>query len=123
MDKFMDKLRKLVIGVAGFLVGGLIAAAVALLYAPQSGKQTRSEINENVLLAKKKASMAIEDAKGRVINTAEEVQGRAQHILETVGQGAQHKANQLKEIGSIVVNEQKTSLERGADEAMEVLKS
>jgi gas vesicle protein len=28
-------------GVAGFLVGGLIAGTVALLYAPQSGEETR----------------------------------------------------------------------------------
>lgn len=110
-------------GVAGFLVGGLIAATVALLYAPQSGEETRLEIKENVIEAKEKAEMAIQDAKGRLIDAAIEVQGKAQHFLENVSQEAQRKTGRLKEIGSTMVYEQGASLERGVEEAKEALNS
>lgn len=119
----MYRLNTLSSGAAGFLVGGAIAAAVALLYAPRSGEQTRTEIKERAMLARWKANMAIEEAKERVLNAAEEVQDRAHNVIESVGQEAQHKAHRLKEIGSTVVEEQKTSLERGAYEAREALKS
>jgi len=109
--------------VAGFLVGGLIAGTVALLYAPQSGEETRREIKENVLEAKQKASMAVEDARGRVNDAVVEVRGKAQHILESVSQEVQYKTSQLKEIGSTMIDEQGSSLEQGVEEAKEVLSS
>ena len=119
----MYKLNTVSSGAAGFLVGGVIAAAVALLYAPRSGEQTRTEIKQTAMRAKMKANMAIEEAKERVLNAAEEAQDKVQHVIESVGHEAQYKADRLKEIGYTVADEQKTSLERGAYEAREVLKS
>lgn len=40
----------------GFLVGGLIGAAVALLYAPQSGEETRAQIKEKSIEIRDQAS-------------------------------------------------------------------
>lgn len=109
----MLKLDKLPISMAGFIVGGLIASAFALLYAPKSGEQTRRDIQDKAILAKSKANMAIEDARGRVSNAVEDVQSRVQQMIDCVG----------KEKDSSEVNEQRTSLERGVDGAMDVMKS
>ena len=40
----------------GFIVGGLIGAAVALLYAPQSGEETRAQIKEKSIEIRDQAS-------------------------------------------------------------------
>jgi len=40
----------------GFIVGGLIGAAVALLFAPQSGEETRAQIREKSIELRDQAS-------------------------------------------------------------------
>jgi gas vesicle protein len=56
--------------VAGLFAGGVIGAALALLYAPKSGKEFRAELKE-------RADHLIEDADG-YLNTAQE---KAQQIV------------------------------------------
>jgi gas vesicle protein len=109
--------------VAGFLVGGLIAGAVALLYAPQSGEETRRDIKENVLEAKQKASLAIGDAKERMMVSMEEVQGKAQTMLENVSQEVQTRTGRSKEASSKMIDEQSSRLEHGIEQASEALSS
>jgi gas vesicle protein len=109
--------------VAGFLIGGLIAGTVALLYAPRSGEETRREIKENVSEAKQRASMTIEDARGRVLDTVGDLQGKAQHILESVSQEVQDKTGRLKEIGPTMVDAQNSSLEHGLEDVEEIMSS
>lgn len=46
---------------AAFLIGGLIGAAAALLYAPKSGEETRREIKKRAKELKKKTVRAAED--------------------------------------------------------------
>jgi len=43
---------------AGLMMGAVIGAAVALLYAPQSGPETRRLVEEKALEIKEKASKA-----------------------------------------------------------------
>jgi len=109
--------------VAGFLVGGLIAGTVALLYAPQSGEETRREIKENVMEAKEKASLAFEDAKGRVVSTVGEVSGKTQQMLDSLSQEARLKTGQLKEIGTTMIDDKSSSLGHAIDETKDVLSS
>lgn len=111
------------IGIAGFLLGGLIAASVALLYAPKSGEETRADIKDKAMMAKTRAEMAIDGAKASMQNAADELQGRTRQVLDRVEYEARYRANRLKDIGSVLVNEQKTSLERGVDGALDVMKS
>jgi len=56
--------------VAGLFAGGVIGAALALLYAPKSGKEFRAELKE-------RADHLVEDADG-YLNTAQE---KAQQIV------------------------------------------
>lgn len=50
------------IGFKTFAVGALIGAGVALLYAPQSGKETRKLITKKAKLLKDKAQDTVEHA-------------------------------------------------------------
>ena len=109
--------------VAGFIVGGLIAGTVALLYAPQSGEETRREIKENVLEARQKASLALDEAKGRVAATVSDVTGKTQQMLDSLSQEAQLKTGRLKEIGGKMIDDQSASLEQAIDETKEVFSS
>lgn len=50
----------------GLIIGAVIGAAVALLYAPQSGSETRRILKEKASAIKEKASKAVSKIKGSV---------------------------------------------------------
>ena len=64
--------------ILGFFIGGLVGAGVALLLAPQSGRETRQKIKELSEDAKGKAAEYAEKAKGQVTSTV----GKGKEILE-----------------------------------------
>ena len=66
--------------VAGFLVGGLIGAATALLMAPQSGEETRAIITEKSIELKDAATTAAEDAIARAEAAAAEARAYADDL-------------------------------------------
>ncbi len=86
--------------IAGFVLGGLVGAAVALLLAPQSGEETRMMIREKGIELKDQAEQ-----------TAAEVRARA----ERLAQEAKARAEELQRRGQVVLEEQKARL----DEALE----
>ena len=49
-----------------FVVGGIVGAGVALLTAPQSGRETRQKIRDLADEAKEKIKSAADDAKERI---------------------------------------------------------
>lgn len=49
-----------------FVLGGLIGAAVALLVAPRSGRQTREQIKDMAQDAKERAGGYYDEAKGKI---------------------------------------------------------
>jgi len=49
--------------VASFLLGGIVGAGIAILLAPQSGRETREKIKEYAESVKEKAAESIEKAK------------------------------------------------------------
>ena len=78
---------------AGLLIGGLAGAVVMLLLAPQSGKKTRTQIQEKSIELRDQAVKNVEDAvaqtrtKGRQIRAdvrekADELQQRGQDVLD-----------------------------------------
>ena len=52
-----------------FLLGGLVGAGVALLFAPKSGRETREKIKELAEDVKERAECYVDQAKGKVTST------------------------------------------------------
>lgn len=67
---------------AGFVVGGLAGAAAALLLAPQSGEETRAQLQERGIELQSKAQDTIEDARKRADAVIADAQERSRVILE-----------------------------------------
>lgn len=76
---------------AGFMIGGLVGAAVALLLAPQSGEETRQVIKDRGIVlrdravaygqdARTRAEHALEEARLRVDETMEELRARTREL-------------------------------------------
>jgi gas vesicle protein len=81
----------------GFVVGGLIGAAAALLLAPQSGEETRMLIKEKSIELKDKAIETAEDARERAEEGLEIAQAKAKVALEEVQLRAADLARMTKE--------------------------
>jgi gas vesicle protein len=100
---------------AGFVIGGLVGAATALILAPQSGEETRTQIADKSRELREtseermqqyrqaaddfsqeyrgKAEQAIADARGR----AEEAGGRVQEQARIVLDAGKDRVSQVKE--------------------------
>lgn len=69
--------------VAGaFLIGGLIGAAIALLYAPKSGRETRKHISKTARRIKNDAVDLIEDTIDDVHDFASDLKDKTEDIIE-----------------------------------------
>ncbi|HCC78234.1 MAG: hypothetical protein A2X25_01290 [Chloroflexi bacterium GWB2_49_20] len=86
----------------GFVVGGLTGAVVALLFAPQSGEETRTVIKEKGIELRDKASLtadeaiaraeaAAADAKVRYEELAAEVKSRGQEVISSAKKAVSKK--------------------------------
>ena len=80
---------------AGLLIGGLAGAAAMLLFAPQSGKQTRAQIREKSIQLRDQTTASVKNA-------------LEQARIETEGMtaGVREKAGQLKQLGQDKIVEQ-----------------
>lgn len=86
--------------VSGFMIGGLVGAAVALLLAPQSGEETRMQIREKGI-----------ELRDQVEQTATDARARA----EEIAQQARQRAEKVQERGQVVLEEQKTRIEQAIE--------
>lgn len=91
---------------SGFLVGGLVGAAVALLLAPQSGEETRTMIVEKSVELKDKTAATLEDA----YHAAEKAAGDARARAEELAKEAQSRAEDLRQRGQVILEEQRAKI-------------
>ncbi|MBI3947112.1 MAG: YtxH domain-containing protein [Armatimonadetes bacterium] len=73
----------------GLIIGGLIGAAVALLYAPMAGVDARRRVGE-------KAGEFADDARGKATEVAGSVRGRAGEVVGTVRERAKETVDQAR---------------------------
>ncbi len=92
---------------AGFIIGGLVGAATALLLAPQSGEETRTLIREKSIELKDKAQETSAEALARAEAALKEAQAR----YDELAQQAKTKAEEIKQRGQVILDEQKTKVE------------
>ncbi len=109
---------------AGFVIGGLVGAAVALIMAPQSGEETRTLIHDRSIELKDKAAERAEAARIKAEAAAAEARARADELAKLT----QEKANELMKKGQEVYQTQKSRIEtavqkkpkQASDESSEV---
>lgn len=92
---------------AGFVIGGLVGAAVALIMAPQSGEETRTLIRDRSIELKDKAAEKAETARIKAEAAAAEARARADEIAKLT----QEKASELKKKGQDLYETQKSKIE------------
>lgn len=90
--------------VTGLLVGGLIGAAAALLFAPRSGEETRAELRDKAMELRDRTAETVKD-------TVSQAKVKASELKE----GVVEKADEIRHRGKRTLNEQ---LDR-ASEAVE----
>ncbi len=80
-------------GLGSFILGALVGAGLALLFAPQSGEETQEEIKARALkfrdAAKEQVRGAQENIEGRLTTAREHVQARVESVREAVESGRQ----------------------------------
>jgi gas vesicle protein len=64
----------------GFIVGGLIGAAVALLYAPQSGEETRAVIRDKSIELRDMANESAAEYKARADKTIGDLRVKVEEL-------------------------------------------
>ena len=78
-------------GLGSFVLGALVGAGLALLFAPQSGEETQDEIKTRALKLKDVAQDKVRDAQGsletRLAAARENVQDRVESVKEAVDAG------------------------------------
>ncbi|MBI4684081.1 MAG: YtxH domain-containing protein [Nitrospirae bacterium] len=86
------------------LIGGLIGAGIALLYAPQSGRETRKDITKTAKKMKKRSLEMVDDTIDHIKDFADNVKDITSDIVE---QGAELSESAKKEIVSAFEYSQK----------------
>jgi gas vesicle protein len=109
----------------GVLVGGLIGAAIGILFAPKSGKETREDIarktDEIMKKAKEECDLALEKSKlayETAIKKAKEIQMMAREKVENV----EEAVVDLAEKGKETLQDNKSRLKKALDAGIEAFK-
>lgn len=92
----------------GFIVGGLSGAVVALLFAPQTGEETRALIKDKSIELRDKAQISAEEAIARAEAAAADARARADDL-----------ARQLRERGQVVVEDVRERGKTAVDDVRE----
>ena len=96
-------------GVAPFVLGALIGAGIALLFAPRSGRDTRESITQGALRLK-------EAAEDTVRTVQESVTGAVDNVRAQVGGGVDRARNAI-DAGRNAARESRAEMERRIREA------
>jgi gas vesicle protein len=83
----------------GFVVGGLTGAVVALLFAPQSGEETRALIKDKSIELRDRAATSAEEVLARAEAAAAEARTRAEELTKEARIRATELANEVRERG------------------------
>jgi gas vesicle protein len=83
----------------GFIVGGLTGAVVSLLFAPQSGEETRALIRDKSIELRDRASETAEEAMARAESAAAEARARAEELAKMARTRADELAKDVRSRG------------------------
>jgi gas vesicle protein len=83
----------------GFIVGGLTGAVVSLLFAPQSGEETRALIRDKSIELRDRAAETAEEALSRAEAAAAEARARAEELAKLARTRAEELAKDVRSRG------------------------
>ncbi len=98
---------------AGFILGGLVGAAVAMIMAPSSGTETRKQIVDRGLELRGKTESRLDEARKR----AEEMSGDVKTRAEKAAEEARKRAEDLQERSRVILEEQKARVVSAVEES------
>jgi gas vesicle protein len=84
----------------GFLVGGLSGAVVALLFAPQSGEETRALIKDKSIELRDRAQQSAEEALAKAEAAAAEARARADELARQLKEQGQSAMDAVRSKGT-----------------------
>lgn len=96
---------------AGFLIGGLVGAAAALLLAPQTGAETRTMIRDKSIELRDKAAESAEDALNRATKALDETRNRLVAAVDDLREKVEELSESLRQPPSEVKVEETTAPE------------
>jgi len=92
----------------GFIVGGLTGAVVALLFAPQSGEETRALIKDKSIELRDKAQVSAEEALARAEELAADARQRADELTKEARARATELASEVRTRSTELASEVRT---------------
>ncbi len=101
----------------GFIVGGLSGAIVALLFAPQSGEETRAFIKDKSIELRDKAQMTAEEALARAEAAAADARTRADELAKELRERGQVMVDDVRERASGAVDAVRKTTTKKSDES------
>lgn len=96
--------------VAGLLMGGLIGSGAMLLWAPQSGKETRANIRQEGLELRDQVVETVEDAVEQARGQAHQISGSVRKEAEKLQRRGQDLLDEQREVVSDIVEAEKTAV-------------
>ncbi|HET6595693.1 MAG TPA: YtxH domain-containing protein [Anaerolineales bacterium] len=99
----------------GFIVGGLSGAVVALLFAPQSGDETRALIRDKSIELRDKAQISAEEAIARAEAAAADARARADDLARQLRERGQVVVDDVRERGKSAVESVRSKVSRTGD--------
>jgi len=110
-------------GIGSFILGALVGAGLALLFAPQAGEATQEEIKARALKLKDSARERVREAQenmeGRLSTAREQVQARVESVKEAVDSGRQAAVEARSELEK-KLERSKAAYRAGIEAAREV---
>jgi gas vesicle protein len=111
--------------IKGIFLGGVIGAVIGILYAPQSGRKTREDINRKTEKLLTKAKEEYEATLEKSSKAYESVVKQLKH-LESSTKGKvgemEEKVDELAELGKEVLHDTKGHLTKAANAAVHAFK-
>jgi gas vesicle protein len=111
--------------VKGIIIGGLIGAAIGILYAPQSGRKTRRDIERNaeelLTKAQKEYDAALKKGSKAYDSALKELKHLESSVKEKVGE-IEEKVDELTEMGKDALHDTTGHLAKAAKTAVHAFK-
>lgn len=99
----------------GFLAGAVAGAIATVLYAPNSGEETRATLNEKKDEILGKANISVDDAYKQAESAAREARDR----FETLASTTRKRAEDITRRGQVILEEQIGGFKKASEEKKE----